>query len=87
MNQIFSALNDPTRRRILELLRKSNMTAGEIAGHFNISAPSISHHLEKLKNAGLISVARNGQFLVYSINMTVLDELLAYLLNIKNAKK
>lgn len=87
MNQIFSALNDPTRRRILELLRKSNMTAGEIAGHFNISAPSISHHLEKLKNAGLISVTRNGQFLVYSINMTVLDELLAYLLNIKNAKK
>ena len=54
MNNLFKALNDPTRRKILELLKKNDMTAGEIADEFNISKPSISHHLDLLKQAGLV---------------------------------
>ena len=54
MNSVFKALNDPTRREILELLQQRDMTAGEIVDQFNISGPSISHHLDLLKQAGLV---------------------------------
>ncbi len=74
MNDIFKALSDPTRRRILELLMEKDMNAGEIAECFDISKPSISHHLTILKNTGLIQDERQGQKLLYSINMTVFDE-------------
>ena len=57
----FKALADPTRRRILELLREGNCTAGELAEHFDISKPSLSHHLATLKNAGLVTDERHGQ--------------------------
>lgn len=83
MNNIFQALNDPTRREILDLLKKKDMTAGEIAAVFNISKPSISHHLHKLKNAGLVSSEKQGQFINYSLNTTVLDEVLAWFINLK----
>ena len=64
----FKALADPTRRRILELLREGNCTAGELAEHFDISKPSLSHHLATLKNAGLVTDERHGQSIVYSLN-------------------
>ncbi len=65
MNNLFKALNDSTRRKILELLQKKDMTAGDIADEFNISKPSISHHLDLLKQAGLVEAEKNGQFIYY----------------------
>lgn len=83
MNNLFKALNDQTRREILELLKDSNMTAGEIADRFDISKPSISHHLDLLKQAGLIEAEKNGQFITYSLNTTVVDEILKWVLQFK----
>ncbi|PAB60461.1 autorepressor SdpR family transcription factor [Anaeromicrobium sediminis] len=75
MNKTFKALSDPTRRKILELLRDKDMTAGEIADYFHISKPSISHHLSTLKNADLILGDKQGQNIYYSLNSTVLQEI------------
>lgn len=83
MNIIFKALNDPTRREILELLKKRDLTAGEIADQFNISKPSISHHLDLLKQAELVVSVKEGQFIYYSINTTVMDEMLKWILQFK----
>ena len=83
MNLIFKALNDETRREILELLRKSDLNAGEIAEHFDISRPSISHHLDLLKQADLVSSTKKGQFVVYSLNTTIVDDILKWLINLK----
>ena len=82
MNKLFKALNDPTRRRILDMLKESDLTAGEIAEAFNISKPSISHHLDLLKQAELISATREGQFLRYSLDTTILEEALQWLINL-----
>jgi len=87
MNAIFKALNDETRRQILELLRESDLSAGEIAEHFQISKPSISHHLEILKNADLISQKKKGQFIIYSLNTTVFEEVLSWILTFNPIKK
>ena len=84
MNKLFKALNDSTRRSILDMLKTSDLTAGEIADAFNISKPSISHHLDLLKQAGLISSVREGQFIRYSLDTTVLDEALHWLLELVN---
>ena len=87
MNLLFKALNDPTRRAILELLKNKDLTAGEIADKFNISWPSISHHLELLKRAGLVVSMKEGQYVYYSINTTVMDEMMKWLLQLKSKKK
>lgn len=87
MNSIFKALNDETRRQILELLREKDMNAGDIADHFQISKPSISHHLEILKNADLISQQKKGQFIIYLLNTTVFEEVLSWVLTFKPLKK
>ncbi|MCO5241330.1 MAG: autorepressor SdpR family transcription factor [Chitinophagaceae bacterium] len=90
MNDIFKALNDETRRQILELLKEKDRSAGEIAEKFNISKPSISHHLELLKKADLITHEKKGQFIIYSINTSVLDEILTWLIKFQplfNLKK
>lgn len=87
MEYIFKALNDETRRRILDLLRERDMSAGEIADQFDISKPSISHHLELLKKADLITQEKNGQFVIYSINTTVFDDILTWIIKLKNNKK
>lgn len=76
----FKALADPTRRRILELLRDGDLTAGELAEHFDISKPSLSHHLVTLKSAGLVSDERRGQNIVYSLNTTVMQDLIGWFL-------
>ena len=83
MNDIFKALNDPARREILKMLQKQDMTAGEIAARFEMTAPSISHHLDKLKRAGLVTTVKQGQFIHYSINTTIIDEIIQYILTLK----
>jgi ArsR family transcriptional regulator len=87
MNILFKALNDQTRREILEMLQKKDMTAGEIADRFNMTKPSISHHLDLLKQASLVESVKNGQFIFYSINTTVVDDLLKWFLQFKSKKK
>lgn len=84
MNQLFKALNDATRREILELLKEKDRTAGEIAEHFNISKPSISHHLDLLKRADLVYSEKKGQFVHYSLNTSILEDVLAWIVNLKN---
>ncbi|WP_027126413.1 autorepressor SdpR family transcription factor [Gelidibacter mesophilus] len=83
MNALFKALNDETRRQIIELLKKKDMNAGEIAEQFNISKPSISHHLEILKRADLITSEKKGQFVEYSLNTSILEDLLNWILTLK----
>lgn len=83
MNTLFKALNDPTRRAILDLLKQDDLTAGEIAERFDISKPSISHHLDLLKQADLVVAVKRGQYIHYSLNTTVLDEFLAWLMQLK----
>ena len=86
MNSLFKALNDPTRREILELLKEKDLTAGEIAGQFNISKPSISHHLDLLRQAGLVVSVKEGQFIYYSLNTTVMDEMLKWIISLQSPK-
>lgn len=74
----FKALADPTRRCILELLRERDMTAGELAEQFDMTKPSISHHLATLRAAGLVSDERHGQNIVYSLNTTVMQDLIGW---------
>ncbi len=83
MNQLFKALNDATRREILTLLKAKDLTAGEIAAHFDISKPSISHHLDLLKQADLVTAEKRGQYVIYAINTTVLEDLLQWILTLK----
>jgi ArsR family transcriptional regulator len=87
MNILFKALNDQTRRDILEMLRKGEMTAGDIADQFNISKPSISHHLDILKQAGLVEAVKEGQFIYYSLNTTVVDEIVKWFMQFKSKTK
>ena len=79
MNNGFKALADPTRREILALLRRGEMTAGELAARFEgrMSKPSVSHHFAVLKAADLISARRDGQQIYYSLNTTVVQDLLS----------
>lgn len=67
LNEIFGAVADPTRRKILKLLSKKDLTAGDIGRHFDITAPSLSHHLAVLRQAGLVEQERDGRWLVYSL--------------------
>ncbi len=87
MNHLFQALSDPTRRKILDMLKKKDLTAGEIADSFKISKPSISHHLDILKRGNLVVAEKQGQFITYSINTTELDEMLKWLYQLGTKKK
>ncbi|MDD6032729.1 MAG: autorepressor SdpR family transcription factor [Oscillospiraceae bacterium] len=82
MNDAFKALSDPTRRKILQLLSKGDMTAGEVADCFEMTKPSVSHHLSILKGAGLIDDERRGQNIIYSLNMTVFQQVLQWFFEI-----
>ncbi|MEK5239754.1 autorepressor SdpR family transcription factor [Paenibacillus sp. FSL L8-0470] len=87
MNESFKALADPTRRQIIRLLREKDRTAGEIADYFQMSKPSISHHLSALKHAGLVQDERKGQFILYSLDTTVLEEVLGWFLELTGTGK
>lgn len=79
---VFKALADPTRRAILKRLQEGSETAGDLAAEFPISKPSLSHHFNILKAAGLVRTERRGQHIVYSLNATVLQEAMAMLLDV-----
>lgn len=81
MNQIYRALSDPTRRRILEILRDGDFTAGEIGAHFSQTAPTMSRHFNVLKEADLIQGDKSGTTITYRLNVTVLEEALLALFN------
>ncbi len=84
METIFKALNDATRREILEILKFGSISAGEIADRFNISKPSISHHLDLLRQSELVTSKKKGQFVVYSINLLALEEAFNWFLQFKS---
>ena len=76
MNKVFKALSDPTRRRVLQLLRERPMSAGELADHFVVSKPTMSAHFAVLQEAGLIEAEKTGRTIVYRLVMSVLEETL-----------
>ncbi len=81
MNEsVFKAMSDGTRRKIIQLLKESPMTAGEIANHFSHAQPTISRHLNVLKNANLVVDQREGTYIIYRLNTTILQEWLAWLM-------
>ena len=86
-NEVFKALSDKTRRKILELLREEDKTAGEIAEYFNITKASISHHLNILKQANLISDEREGQFIYYSLNTSIFEEVIGWFMGLSDKEK
>lgn len=78
---VFKALADPTRRRILDLLRAGDLSAGDLAAGFDITKASISHHLNLLKQAGLVRVRRQGQHQIYTLHTTVFQEAMQWMMN------
>jgi len=74
LSDTLQALSDPTRREILSLLKKKDMNAGEIGRHFDITLPSLSHHLNILKQNNLVTTERQGQSILYSLNVSVFEE-------------
>lgn len=82
----FKALSDPTRRQIIELLRKGKMSAGEILDHFQMTGASISHHLSILKNANLVTDDKQGKYIYYELNLSVVEEILTWLASLKEEK-
>jgi ArsR family transcriptional regulator, arsenate/arsenite/antimonite-responsive transcriptional repressor len=75
MDSLFKALSDKNRRKILDLLKSRSMNVGEIQKHFEITPASLSHHLDILKRAGLVVIERRGQFIHYSLNTSVFEEI------------
>ncbi|MEO0311421.1 MAG: Transcriptional repressor SdpR [Bacteroidota bacterium] len=74
MDELFKALGDPTRREILKLLKKKELPAGEVADKFSMSKPSISHHLDSLRQGGLVTSTRSGQQIIYAINNKAVEQ-------------
>jgi len=74
MNAVYRALGDPTRRAIVQLLRQRDMSAGELAEHFPLTKPTLSKHFSVLKDADLIQGERNGTTIIYTLNLSVLEE-------------
>jgi ArsR family transcriptional regulator, arsenate/arsenite/antimonite-responsive transcriptional repressor len=81
-NKAFRALADPTRREILSLLRRGEMTAGGLAEHFDMTKPTMSHHFAVLKDADLLTSRRDGQTIWYSLNTTVVQDLMAWAMDL-----
>lgn len=81
--QTLKAISDPTRREILNLLKEGRLSAGEIGEHFVTSGATLSHHLSILKEAELISDERDGKYIYYEVNMTVLDEILNWMKSLR----
>lgn len=92
MGHVFKALSDPTRRRVLQLLRERPMTAGELADHFDVSKPTMSAHFAVLREADLIDATRKGTTITYRLKLSVLEDALlgfagAFGLEVKPARK
>lgn len=83
MRNVWEALSDPTRREILRLLSKTDLSAGQIFTHFDITKPSLSHHLAVLKQANLVSYTKQGQSIIYSLETSGLGELVEFVKSLK----
>jgi DNA-binding transcriptional ArsR family regulator len=83
LQQTLKALADPTRREILNLLKKGTLSAGEITDHFDITAAAISRHLSVLKEADLIEDTRDGKYIFYELNASVLEEIMLWITDLK----
>ena len=81
------ALSDPTRREILNLLKQDSISAGDIAGHFDMSVPAVSKHLSILKDAGLIRDRREGKYIYYELNASVLEEVLIWIESLRGGQE
>ncbi len=86
IDAVFRALNDPTRREILRLLRSRDMTAGEIAERFPLAKSTLSGHFNVLKHAGLVVTERVGTSIVYSLNVSALEEIVAAVLALRSGR-
>lgn len=87
VGNVFKAISDPTRREILKLLNDKDLSAGEIAKHFDISKPALTKHLNILREAELVSSEKQGNFVIYSINVTVLQQSLSKFMAIFGKKE
>lgn len=87
LSETMKALSDPTRRSILNLLKGGSMTAGDIASHFDMTGATVSHHLSILKKAELITESRNKNFIIYSLNASVLEEVMLWIEDLKGGEK
>jgi DNA-binding transcriptional ArsR family regulator len=76
VNRVFKALSDPTRRKVLQLLRERPMAAGELSEHFTVSKPTMSAHFAVLQEAGLVEAEKSGRTIVYRLKMSVLEDAL-----------
>ena len=83
LQHTLKALADPTRREILNLLKQGKLSAGEITEHFNITAAAISRHLSVLKEADLIEDTREGKYIFYELNTSVLEEIMLWITDLK----
>ena len=83
LQQTMRALSDPTRREILQLLRQNSLSFGDIAAHFDMSPPAVSKHLGILKEADLIRDVRQGRYIIYELNASILDEVLLFIKQIR----
>ena len=86
MNSVFKALSDPSRRKILKLLKDRDMNAGELLENFDMTGASLSHHLSILKNADLVQCEKKGQFMIYSLNTTVFQEIIEWFFELNGGK-
>ena len=86
MNNLFKALDDATRRQILELLKDGDKTAGEIAEKFKMTKPSMSYHLDLLRQGDLVVSIKKGQFVYYSLNTSVLDDIVRWFFQLTKSK-
>lgn len=82
MDNLFKALADPNRRKIIQLLKKKDMSVSDLLEHFNFTQASLSHHLDALKRADLVLTERQGQFIIYSLNTSVFQETASMILNL-----
>jgi ArsR family transcriptional regulator len=87
LNSAFKAIADPTRREILRLLRNEEMTAGDVAARFDMTKPTMSHHFAVLREAGLVTSRREGQTIWYALNTTVMEDVLAWSMDLARGAK
>lgn len=84
MDKIFKALSDQSRRKIIKMLVEKDMSVNEIQKEFNVTQPCISHHLDVLKNAGIVDSKKEGQFTIYSINMSSIQYIINWFMGLKD---
>ena len=87
IQEVVKALADPTRRAILEALREEDLTPSELLERVSVSQPTLSHHLDRLRRAGLVRARKEGRFIRYSLDMSGLDLLIAYLMKLRGKQE